>query len=162
MEDSACSKSVIDEAVQKMEGISDILVTASTRGFLLPIFVATDGAQKCDEEEGNNRAAAVMCMPDTRGVSDERVRHLSVQALLELELIPIIARVSILPEEIGTTKSSCAQAELRALNLAMEMTFTNYPKITIMDSSGVRSQGPKLEIREIKSAEKENPSWQRR
>jgi len=53
-------------------------------------------------------------MPDTRGMSYEQFRNLSVEALLELELIPIIARVQ-LPEEIGATKSSCVQAELRAL-----------------------------------------------
>jgi len=82
-------------------------------------------------------------MPDIRGMSDEQVGELSVEALLELKLIPVIARVSILPEDIGNTKSSCAQAELRALNLAMEMTPATRPKITIMDSSGVRGQGLK-------------------
>jgi len=93
-------------------------------------------------EGGNNRAlaAAVISMPDTRRLNDEQVRNLSAEALLELELIPIIARESILPEEIETIKSTCAQAELGALILAMEeMTPTNHPKITIMDSSGVRS-----------------------
>ena len=122
MEHSPCSENVIEEAVQIMKGISDILETA-TRGFLLPIFIATDGGQKWDEEEGNSRAlaAAVIYMSDTRGMSDHQFRNLRVEALLELELIPIIATVSILPEEIGTTKSSCAQAELRALNLAMNM-----------------------------------------
>jgi len=51
-------------------------------------------------------------MPDTRGMSDEQVSELSVNDLLELELIPIIARVvSILPEDIGTTKSSCGSSQ---------------------------------------------------
>jgi len=146
MANSALSftENVIEKAAKRMEIINTILVKA-TRGFLLPIFVATDGGQKSDEAKGNNRAiaAAVICIPDIRGMSDEEVRELSVDDLLKLKLIPVIARVSIPPEEIGNTKSSCAQAELRALNLAMEMTPTNCPKTTIMDSSGVRGQGLK-------------------
>jgi len=88
--------------------IYEILEKATKKGFLLPIFVATDGGQKSDEAKGNNRAvaAAVICMPDIRGMSDEEVRELSVDDLLELELISVITRVSILPEEIGNTKLS--------------------------------------------------------
>ena len=80
----------------------------SNQRLLLPIFVATDGGQKYDEEEGNNRAvaAAVICMPDTRRMSDEQVRELSVDDLLKLELIPVIARISILPEEFGNRSQS--------------------------------------------------------
>jgi len=79
------SAEVIEEAAKRMEIINTILVKATTRGFLLPIFVATDGGQKSDEVKGNNRAvaAAVICMPDIRGMSDEQVGELSVEALLE-------------------------------------------------------------------------------
>jgi len=127
------TENVVEEAAKRMEIINTIRVKA-TRGFLLPIFVATDGGQKSDEVKGNNKAvaAAVICMPGIRGMSDEQVGELSVEALLELKLVPARARVSILPEEIGNTGSSCAQAELRALNLAMETTPTNRPKLTIM------------------------------
>ena len=58
---------VTEEAAKRMEIVNTILVKATTcRGFLLPIFVATDGGQKSDEAKGNNRAvaAAVICMPE--------------------------------------------------------------------------------------------------
>jgi len=86
------TENVIEEAARRVEVINAILVKA-TRGFLLPIFVATDGGQKSDEVKGNNKAvaAAVICMPDIRGMSDEQVGELSVEALLELKLIPVIA-----------------------------------------------------------------------
>ena len=76
---------VTEEAAKRMEIVNTILVKATTRGFLLPIFVATDGGQKSDEVKGNNKAvaAAVICMPDIRGMSDEQVGELSVEALLE-------------------------------------------------------------------------------
>ena len=166
-------KGDIVEAAQRMKGIPmilrrDILLQYINETRISVYFITRPWAagqtwaqMMSSYEEIEERGPITDLYPFAIAASAEKC---DLSTVLLIETKPIIWK----GVQDWATKTTCAQAEPRALILAMEMTPTQYSKITIMASSDVRSQRLKTRDKTDQiSNEKEHQryvlkSWQRR
>lgn len=103
-----------------------------------PIITARDGGAETEPKNldmGCRIAATtslIMINPNKENKSDKEIDYRG------MEIVPLIIRVMEIPSKTGTANSSCALAEIREVNMGLEILPPNIPRIHIMDSSVAR------------------------
>jgi len=108
-----------------------------------PVILATDGAHgEMDQVSSKTTSSFVLSVLDIRQGETLESRQWENRTV-----IPLMSRVSILPENFGHSESDIAHGEFCALIMA-EIAFTSLPRITVSDSKAIREQA--LKIRDLK------------
>jgi len=108
-----------------------------------PIIIATDGSHKEKENHRSTSSSFVICILDIR--KDECITS---QQWVQRPVIPVLARISMLPQNFGSCGTDIAHGEATALLMA-EMALESMPRVTITDSKAIRETF--LKMRDLKS-----------
>jgi len=109
-----------------------------------PILIATDGAhESIDQASPKSTSSFVLNVLDIRAGESLHSRQWENRTV-----IPLMSRVSILPQNFGATSTDIAHGEFCAFLMA-EIALRSLPRVTISDSKAIREQ--MLKIRELES-----------
>jgi len=104
-----------------------------------PIVVATDGSH----DKIGTTSSFVLCVLDIR-----QMETMQSGQWMNRPVIPILSRVSDLPQNFGSSQSDIAHGEFGAILMA-ELALANLPRITLSDSKAIRRQA--LKIRQLEN-----------
>jgi len=126
---------------------------------LSPVFVATDGAhengksvdlcrQSPSNDSGNNTSAAfVLCIADMENDEYNNDAHSIQESWEHKPSVPLLCRVSSLPNQFGTDTTDVAHGEAFAFAMQEWALPHRIPRILITDSESVRNVGLNLRKR---------------
>jgi len=103
-----------------------------------PVLVATDGSHSNTGPANNTSSSFVICVLHIKDNED-----ISSGEWMDRPVIPLLGRVSMLPQNFGTCKADIAHGEFCALLFA-ETALLKLPRITISDSKAIREQFLKI------------------
>jgi len=125
-----------------------------------PIFVATDGAHEdpspkdthqrksSDATQTNTSASFVLCIANMELGTNDKCPNSTQTIWEDRPSIPLLCRVSSLPNHFGTSPTDIAHGEAMAIAM-QEWTLPHYiPRILVTDSESVRNVNLKLRGRE--------------
>ena len=99
-----------------------------------PIIIATDGSHMESHVSSSTSSSFVLCILNIK--EDE---ELATGNWMDRPVIPLMSRVSMLPQNFGSSTSDIAHGEFCALLFAA-MAFRKLPRVTITDSKAIREQ----------------------
>ena len=108
-----------------------------------PVFVATDGSHSDAGEVTKTSSSFVLCVLDIRNNEE-----LASEEWIDRPAIPLLSRVSSLPQNFGNCITDIAHGEFCAMLLA-ELALSDLPRVTISDSKAIREQ--MFKIKELSS-----------